>query len=115
MRKWDIEIFNRNHLRLMRFHIGMAAFYGCICALVIALWDRTVSTASIALTFGCFALPALLHIALAYGSYKRIELSRKASEIVFALLIFAFPIGTFLSLFWFLPATVWKFPDESKS
>lgn len=59
-------------------------------------------------------IPVLLHLLLAYGSYKKIELSRKTSVVIFALLaITALPIGTILSLFLFLPATQWEVPQDS--
>jgi hypothetical protein len=61
-----------------------------------------------------FFLPIPIHLALAYGSYRRIDLSRKASEILFALMLLAFPIGTLLSMFLFLPATVWQASDDNK-
>lgn len=112
MQKWDSEIFANNHIRLMKCHIGMAIFYCCLCFLVTSLSYRTVSTASFAVNIVFFSLPAFLHLALSYGSYKRIEVSRKASEIVFALMILAFPIGTLLSMLLFLPATT--YPEGNK-
>jgi len=111
------EIFNNNHLRLMKYHIGLAIFYGCLfgfLGFLTAENNQTVTTASFALIIGFFSLPALIHLLLSYGSYRRIELSRKASEIVFVLLFLAFPIGTLLSMYLFLPATVWKASDDKK-
>lgn len=99
----------------MKCHIGMAVFYGCLFGFVIAMLDRTISSASYALAVGFFSVPVLLHLVLSYGSFRRFELSRKASEVVFALLLLAFPIGTLLSMFLFLPATGWKTPDDSKT
>jgi hypothetical protein len=116
MRKWDSEIFNNNHLRLMKCHIGMAIVYFCFYLFWfgVVMLDRTTNARSLVLAIGFLSPPVLIHLALAYGSYRRIELSRKASEIVFAILLLAFPIGTFLSIFLFLPATEWQVPEDNK-
>jgi hypothetical protein len=114
MRKWDSEIFGNNHIRLMKCHIGMATFYCCLFGVLALIASGTDSTGSFASAIAFLSLPVLLHLALAYGSFRRIEISRKVSEIVFALFLLAFPIGTFLSMFLFLPATTWKAPDDAK-
>ena len=54
----------------------------------------------------------LLHGLLAVGAKKKIELSRKVSEIVFAIILLGFPIGTLLSMLYFLPKTTWKQPTK---
>ncbi|TDR77867.1 hypothetical protein [Paludibacterium purpuratum] len=56
-------------------------------------------------------LPVFSHGLPAYGSYQKNEISRKVSEIIFALGLIGFPIGTFLSIYLFLPATQWKDPE----
>jgi hypothetical protein len=88
----------------MRCHLGVLAFYLLVGSLLV--WWAGNLIISVA-----FALPVALHSVLAYGSYKRIEFSRKVSEFVFAMLILAFPVGTLLAMFLFLPATVWQSPD----
>ena len=47
----------------------------------------------------------LLHDLLAVGAKKKTELSRKCSEVIFAFLLSGFPIGTLLSMLYFLPKT----------
>jgi len=54
-----------------------------------------------------FSLPALLHLALAYGSKLGNEISRKISVGVGILMLLTFPIGTVIA-FSFLPLTQWK-------
>jgi hypothetical protein len=123
MRKWNSEIFKNNHLRLMKCHIGMAIFYFCLFGFftMFAQTERTESFVFV-LVKGFYFLLILIHLALSYGSYRRIELSRKASEIVFALVLVTSPIGNFLSTFLFflsmylfLPATMWQAPDDNES
>ncbi len=114
MRTWDSAIYNNNHITLMKCHIGMTVFYGFLYGVVVTLLPQDINSSSSAIATGFFLLPVLLHLALSYGSYKRIEISRKVSEIVFVLLMLALPIGTLLSMFLFLPATTWKIPDEKK-
>lgn len=56
----------------------------------------------------------LLHLLLAYGSYRKVELSRKASVVVFLILaIGTVPIGILLAIFVFMPATQWQSPNDS--
>jgi hypothetical protein len=86
----------------------MSLFYGCILALILAL-PSDETNAGLAPSW--FSLPIVLHLLLALGSYKKIEFSRKVSEIVFALLLLAFPVGTLMSMYIFLPATTWKSPE----
>ncbi|WP_444994569.1 hypothetical protein [Aliikangiella sp. IMCC44359] len=54
-----------------------------------------------------FSLPAILHLALAYGSKRGSEISRKISVGVGVLMLLTFPVGTVLA-FSFLPLTQWK-------
>jgi len=114
MRKWESEIFRNNHLRLMKCHIGFCAFWFVIAVggLVYFLLNSEGITAVIVVIFVVvYSLPVLMHGLLSYGSYKKIEASRRISEFIFALLLLAFPIGTFLSMYLCLPTTQWKAPD----
>ena len=88
---------NNNHLKLARFHFFFAASYFC---LIMAL--LTDSFYWLVLT----PIP-ILHFILGIGARHKNELSRRISEFVGALMIFAFPIGTFLA-FYFLPYTEWE-------
>jgi hypothetical protein len=114
MRKWNSEIYNDNHLRLMKCHIGIAVFYFCLLLLALLL-KQEAAARNLVFPVHVFILFFLTHLVLAYGSYERIELSRKASEIAFVLLMVLFPIGTLLSMFLFLPATMWQVPDDKKA
>lgn len=115
MRKWETT-FNNNHLRLMRVHIGFVVFY-IILAIVYAFFAYGFGAHAtfeklILFCFLFFSPLILLHGLLAIGAKNKIEISRKISEIVFAFLLLAFPIGTILSMLYFLPKTTWKMPDD---
>jgi hypothetical protein len=108
VRKWDSEILENNHIRLMKCHLGVVAFY--LAAFSLLVWWEETGVGRLIISV-VFAVPVSVHLLLAYGSYKRVELSRKVSEFIFATLILAFPIGTVLAMFLFLPATTWEAPD----
>jgi hypothetical protein len=92
----------------------MAVFYFCLLVLAVAFKQEVVARLLV-FSLHFFFLFFLIHLVLSYGSYERIELSRKASEIAFVLLMVVFPIGTLLSMFLFLPATMWQVPDDKKA
>jgi hypothetical protein len=50
----------------------------------------------------------LIHLALAWGSRVKSNISRRISMFIGFLLFLGFPIGTFISLFFFLPLTDWE-------
>jgi hypothetical protein len=105
------EIFNNNHLRLMKCHIAVLIFNALIGLGILSLAGGGEKLFLLIIP----GIPILLHSILAYGSYKKIEMSRKASVVVFVLLaIGAIPIGTIISIFFFLPATQWKTPPDAK-
>lgn len=108
MRRWESEIYENKHVTLMRCHLGMLAFY-LLAGLLLVLWQA--SAIGTLIITAALALPVAVHSVLAYGSHKKIELSRKVSEFIFATFILAFPVGTLLAMFLFLPATEWKAPD----
>jgi hypothetical protein len=86
----------------------MLALY-MLAGLLFVLWQASAIGALV--TAAALVVPVGVHSVLAYGSHKKIELSRKVSEFVFAMLILAFPVGTLLAMFLFLPATVWQASD----
>lgn len=101
----------------MRVHIGFVAFYA-ILALSYAIFGYSfgVDETFLKLILFCvlfFSPMILLHTLLAIGAKNKVEISRKISEIVFAFLFLAFPIGTILSMLYFLPKTTWKMPDDN--
>ena len=107
MRKWDTEIFRNNHVRLMKRHFGLAIVYLLICWTVASLGDFLVGSLIL------FGTPALIHLILAYGSHRKVELSRKVSVFIFVLLaIGTAPIGTIVAIFWLIPTTIWAAPEN---
>lgn len=115
MKKWE-STFNNNHLRLMRVHIGLMIFYFIFFGLVAYFLSVLPNENSepvgflknLMLIMVGYSPLFVLHLLLAIGAKKKLELSRKISEIVFAIMVLAFPIGTILSLLYFLPRTIWK-------
>jgi len=88
----------------MKCHIGVFIFY-LIIGIFVIIASRVTEEL---IVFAIFMfLLTLIHGLLAYGSYKKIEISRKISEFIFALCLLAFPVGTFLAIYLFLPATQW--------
>lgn len=100
----------------MRVHIGFVVFYLVLALLYIFFlyyFSNDMQVSTIIFTCMVFFLPLiLLHVSLMIGAKNKIEISRKISEIVFAFLLLAFPIGTILSMLYFLPKTVWKMPND---
>jgi hypothetical protein len=113
MRTYECDIFDDNHLLLMKCHIWF-----CILWLLLPIGGiaNVFSSAEnfhpvmAVISIVVFSLPALMHGLLAYGSYRKMEISRRISEFVFGFLLLAFPVGTFLSMYVCLPATQWKDP-----
>lgn len=101
----------------MRVHIGFVVFYIVLVLLYVGFgYGFGVHASLFQLVWLCFLffLPMiLLHTLLAIGAKNKVEISRKISEIVFAFLFLAFPIGTILSMLYFLPKTTWKMPDDN--
>ncbi len=112
MRAWPLPVYNNNHIKLMAFHIGLTAFYLILLyvAFDAAFTDNKGSVALAAVWCACFVI---LHLSLAYGSLFRLELSRKASELVGGLLLLGFPIGTIAGYF-FLQYTLWQQPEDAQ-
>lgn len=102
----------------MKCHIGLLVLWLIITLfgiVALVLDPGSDSDGSGFATVAFCALLAVLHAALSYGSYKKIEVSRKVSEFIFALTLLAFPIGTFLAMYLLLPATQWKEPENSET
>jgi hypothetical protein len=111
MKTWEDAIYRGNNMRLMKCHIAVAILYAVLVGGIAA----TVLTKDrwwfLFLMPGAFVF---LHLLLAYGSYRKVELSRKTSVVVFLILaIGTIPIGTLLAIFVFLPATQWQAPSDS--
>ncbi|MCL2021921.1 MAG: hypothetical protein FWG81_07490 [Betaproteobacteria bacterium] len=107
MRKWESGIFRNNHLRMTKCHFWLFVLYMCTGLILVSI---DTDPTSIIILFFWFSL-ALIHILLSYGSYKKIEIARRISEFVFATYLLGFPVGTFLAMYLFLPATLWKNPE----
>lgn len=116
MKKWETT-FNNNHLRLMQVHIGFVVFYIILAILYVFFaysFGAHVTFEKLILTCMLFFSPfILLHWLLAVGAKNKVEISLKVSEIVFAFLLLVFPIGTILSMLYFLPKTTWKLQDNN--
>ncbi|MDR2625372.1 MAG: hypothetical protein LBC37_03490 [Zoogloeaceae bacterium] len=107
---------------LAKCHVGVAATYIVlsVSGLIVILFSRelfpdskhlfpeeniqTITILAGLLVFG------LIHAALAPACVRRSEQARRISEFLFSVLILAFPIGTLLSIYLFLPATQWRAP-----
>ncbi len=115
MNKWTGEIYNNNNIKLMKFHIFFSIIYLILTILIgISEWDNSKdlffkNPNYVFILFIIF----IFHIFLAYGSLKKIEASRKLSEIYGAILLFGFPIGTLIGYF-FVQATLWCEPETSE-
>lgn len=109
MKTWEAPIYRENNLRLMKYHIAVAILY-----LIFGVFIATLLTRNewplLLLIPGVFVY---LHLLLAYGCYRKLELSRKASVAVFLLLaIGTIPVGPLLVIFIFMPATQWQIPKD---
>lgn len=114
MKKYE-NVFNDNHLRLMRVHIGLIVFYfvffgllsyGLSLLTINEAEQRSIMQIFLKMIYG-FSPLFVLHLVLAMGAKKKLEVSRRLSEIVFVIMFLAFPVGTILSALYFLPKTVW--------
>jgi len=109
MKTWEAPIYRENDIRLMKCHIAVVILYlifGAVIATVITPNDWPL----LLLMPGVFVY---LHLLLAYGSYRKVELSRKASVVVFLMLaIGTIPVGPLLAVFIFMPATQWQIPKD---
>ncbi|MDR3159655.1 MAG: hypothetical protein LBU11_11780 [Zoogloeaceae bacterium] len=107
---------------LAKCHAGVAATYIVLSVfgLGLILFSRELfpdskhlfpeeNIQTIAILAGLFVF-GLIHAALAPACARRSEQARRISEFLFSVLILAFPIGTLLSIYLFLPATQWQVP-----
>jgi hypothetical protein len=97
---------SRNHIELSNWHIGLAVFYAV--AIGAAVLFSPPLRKNMDYTFTLLALPSLIHLALAWGSRMKSEISRRISIFIGFLMFFAFPIGTFVAMFFFLRLTDWE-------
>lgn len=112
MKKWEGEIYQNRHISLMKWHIGLSIFYFIIFgSLLISEISDTPFSVSKLLMF----IPTIVHAILAYGCFQKVELSRRISEWVGFFMVLSFPIGTFVSLLYFLPNTTWNAPESKKT
>lgn len=108
----SVDVYRNNNVKLAASHVFMVLIYIAII-LAFYLLDRIYGgfadgmkyILTVFLSFSAF------HGALAIGAYLKIELSRRVSEFVFAIMLLGFPVGTFLAIYLFLPACVWVAPD----
>jgi hypothetical protein len=110
MQTWETSIYRENNIYLMKCHIAVVIFY-LILGMVIATVITSDEWPFLLLMPGVFVF---LHSLLAYGSYRKLELSRKASVVAFVFLaIGTAPVGFLLAVFLLMPATQWQTPKDS--
>lgn len=109
-KKWGDDIFKNNHLRLCAYSIIMAVFYA-VCDYVLPFMPAE----DYAFSYGFFLWLSIFHLFLSLGCYFRTEFARKLSVLAFAIVLFWIPVGTILSIHIFLPATVWKYPEDTEA
>lgn len=109
MTTWESEIYNNNHNRLKRLHWWLSGFY-CFIFFIIIIFMKKISF-FLSLTI---LMMFIIHVILAIGSGKKLESSRKASEIIGALMLLGFPIGTLVGYF-LVQRTLWVEPIESEN
>lgn len=111
----DKNIFQNNHIKLMKIHQCLAIFYAIILLVIeIFLFSNGVGELSVQLMpILIFAFPIILHIVLAIGAREKNDLARQVSVAIFVLMFLCVPIGTILSMMVFLPATQWHENDEN--
>jgi len=97
---------SRNHIKLSYWHIGLAIFYAILIGA--AVYFLRPPKLGMDYTVILLALPSLIHLALAWGSQVKSEISRRISIFIGFLMFMAFPIGTFAAMFFFLPLTDWE-------
>ena len=117
MKTWHTT-YRDNHLRLKRVHIGCTIFYALFLLpmLLALLMQQPINSFFTLLLMVIFCtFPICLHALLAYGAAQKYECSRKVSEMVFAIMLLGFPIGTWLAIYFFLPRTQWQAPDETEA
>ncbi|MDR0736593.1 MAG: hypothetical protein LBF51_07165 [Zoogloeaceae bacterium] len=100
------ETFGNNPLLLAKCHVGVAVTYVALSVFGLVFFPEASIRAKTILA-GLFVF-GLIHAALAPACAKRNEQARRISEFLFSALILAFPIGTLLSIYLFLPATQWQ-------
>lgn len=111
MKTWETAIYRGNNIRLMKCHITVAILYLVIVGGIVATTITSDQWPLLLLMPGLFVF---LHLLLAYGSYRKVELSRKVSVFLFLVLaIGAAPVGILLAIFIFMPATQWHLPENS--
>jgi hypothetical protein len=109
-KRWSDNIFKNNHRRLSVCNVIMVVFYA-VCDYVFPFMPAD----GYAFSYGFFLYLSFVHLFLAVGCYGRAEFARKLSVLAFGVVLLGIPIGTILSIYVFLPATVWKYPEETKA
>ncbi|MDR1648495.1 MAG: hypothetical protein LBR88_10790 [Zoogloeaceae bacterium] len=112
------ETLANNPRLLAKCHVGVALTYLILSILgildSIQSEEASIQSADIniqvIIVLAVFFVLGLIHAALAPACARRSERARRISEFLFSALILAFPVGTLLSIYLFLPATQWQAP-----
>ena len=95
--------YQNNHLRLAKFHFGIAAAYFLILFLPFVLLKGAGMLEAAAVIF----VLLVVHVVLGIGARREDERARQASVVVGVLMLLLPPILTIIALF-MLPATKWR-------
>jgi hypothetical protein len=96
---------SRNHIKLSYWHIGLAIFYTVAGIAAVMLLD--LSKADVDIGVYLLAAVPVLHLILAWGARVKSEISRQVSILVGFAMFMAVPVGTIISLAFYLPLTDW--------
>ncbi len=112
--------YKNNHIKLMRFHIILGIMYLCLAVLITLLMNTEHYLNSppsggkdkIFIIAVVIYLLIAVHVVLSIGCGKKLEWSRKTSEIVGVMMLFGIPIGTILG-YLLLQRTLWEAPESA--
>jgi hypothetical protein len=131
MEKWEGTIYRNNHIKAACYHVIAVALY---VIPAFPAWyvinasfhhvDEIPPAQSIIYIYVAgfkILVLSLLHLHLAVGCLCKLKFARKVSEFAFMSMVACYPfgscwsvVGVFLAMFLFLPATIWKAPEDAR-
>jgi len=100
--------YQNNHLRLAKFHFGIAAAYFLVLFLPFVLLRGVGMLEAAAIIF----VLLVVHLVLGVGTRREREWARQGSVAVGVLMLLLPPILTIIAIF-MLPATKWREEEEA--
>ncbi len=95
----------KNHIKLSRLNFALGIMSLTLFIIIFMLFKKT--------DIAVLCLPsAFFYFALAIATRHELELARKICVGLGVLMIFGFPVGTIVAMYFYLPYTVW---DKSNS